>query len=121
LFDRAILTTLANYRDEAGAHAGFAALIAGYDANGFVAGRTAPAVGSEATALRATKTESGGRTFKGLALVFRVGTVVVDLHVRDYTDDAPALSATLPLAAAVAQRVAEAASGRAPNLSLGVP
>ncbi|HEU5434674.1 MAG TPA: hypothetical protein VFU81_23570 [Thermomicrobiales bacterium] len=119
---RVIHVTMTQYRDGAGASAGFAARQIALDRLGFEASATRPTIGDEAVILRGALTETTSkRTYVSLFALARFGELTVEVDVRDYTNDAPPTSLATALLTAIADRLPAVRAGETPGFSLRLP
>jgi hypothetical protein len=116
LFATVIYNALTEYGDEDGAEVGYDLLREGNASSGFLPVRDADDVGDDSTVTRAA-TSSNGRPLNYLDIVFRVGPVVAEVYIAEYSDNNPDVETITALAESVAVRLEDAEPPANPGLS----
>jgi len=117
LFATVIYNALTEFEDEDGAEVGYDLLRDGNASSGFLPVSGADDIGDDSSVTRAATTASDGRPLNYLDVVFRVGPVVAEIYIAEYSDNDPDLETISALAESVADRLEDAEPPAEPGLS----
>ena len=112
-----IYNALTEFADEDGAEVGFDLLTEGNASSGFLPVRNADDIGDDSVYTRAATTASDGRPLNYLDVVFRIGPVLAEIYIGEYSEADPKIETITALAEAVADRLDGAEIPEEPGLS----